>query len=145
MLTFDYIDTYEDIHKLLSTLVTINHYLVSKLEYKNLNSFSQLLLLLSGNISLNPGPVHQDARQCSSEWSVLRSRGLHLINVNINSLLSKIEELRYIEKSTNAAVTDICKSKLDASVLEQEISLDNYKILHFHRNRYGGGVRFSTK
>ena len=60
-------------------------------------------------------------------------------------MLSKIDELRYIEKSTNAAVTGICKSKLDASVLEQEISLDYYKILHFQRNRYGGGVRFSAK
>ena len=55
-------------------------------------------------------------------------------------MLSKIEELRYIAKSTNAAVIGICKSKLDASVLEQEISLDNYKILRCYRNRHGEGV-----
>ena len=55
-------------------------------------------------------------------------------------MLSKIEELRFIAKSTNAAAIGICESKLDASVLEQEISIDNYKILHCDSNRHGGGV-----
>ena len=53
-------------------------------------------------------------------------------------MLSKIEELRFIAKSANTTVIGICESKLDASVLEQEI--DNYEILHCDRNRYGGRV-----
>ena len=99
-----------------------------------------MLLLLSGDISLNPGPVNQGTLQCSNEWNVFKNRGLHFIHLNINSLLSKIQELRFIEKSTNAAVIGICESKLDASVLEQEISIDNYKILRYDRNRHGKGV-----
>ena len=99
-----------------------------------------MLLLLSGDISLNPGPVHQDKPQCLNEWNVFKKRGLHFIHLNINNLLSKIEELRYIAKSTNAAVIDICESKLDASVLDPETSTDNYKILRCDRNRQGGGV-----
>ena len=55
-------------------------------------------------------------------------------------MLSKIEELRYIAKSTNAAVIGICVSKHDASVLDPEIRVDNYKILRCDRNRQGGGV-----
>ena len=55
-------------------------------------------------------------------------------------MLKKILQLRFIAKSTNAAVIDICESKLDASVLEQETIIDNYKILHCDRNRQGGGV-----
>ena len=55
-------------------------------------------------------------------------------------MLPKIEELRFIAKSTIAAFIGICESKLDASVLEQEINIDNYKILHCDRNRQGGGV-----
>ena len=113
---------------------------ILKLKYKNLNFFSQLLLLLSGDISLNPCPVHQGTLQCSNEWNVFNNRGFHFIHLNINSLLSKIEELRFIAKSTNAAVIGISESKLDASVLEQEISIDNYKILRCDRNRHGGGV-----
>ena len=55
-------------------------------------------------------------------------------------MLKKILQLRFIAKSTNAAVIDICESKLDASVLEQETIIDNYKILRCDRNRQGGGV-----
>ena len=135
--TSDFIDTCEDIQSLMTQL-TINHYSISKLKYQNLNSFSCLLLLLSGDISLNPGPVHQDTLQCLNAWNVLKNRGLHFIHLNI--LLPKIEELRYIAKSTNAAVIGICESKLDASVLNPEISIDNYKILHCDRNRQCGGV-----
>ena len=137
LFTFDYIDTCENI-QLLETQRTINHFSILKLKYKNLNSFPQLLLLLSGDISLNPGPVHQGTLQCSNEWNVFKNRGLHFIHLNINSLLPKIEELRFIAKSTNTAVIGICESKLDASVLEQEINIDNYKILRCDRNRHGG-------
>ena len=99
-----------------------------------------MLLLLSGDISLNSGPVHQDKLQCSNEWNIFKNRGLHFIHLNINSLLPEIEELHFIAKSTNAAVIGICESKLDASVLDPEISIDNYKNLRCDRNRQGGGV-----
>ena len=71
------------------------------------------------------------------EWM---NRGLHFIRLNINSLLSKIEKFRYIAKSTNAAVIGICESKLDGSVLDPEMSIDNYKILRCDRNGHEGGV-----
>ena len=99
-----------------------------------------MLLLRSGDISLNLGPAHQETLQCSNEWNVFMNRGLHFIHLNINSLLPKIEELRYIAKFTNAAVTDICETKLDASVLDPEISINNNKILCCDRNRQDGGV-----
>ena len=34
----------------------------------------------------------------------------------------------------------ISESKLDSTVLDPEIYIDNYEILRFDRNRYGGGV-----
>ena len=77
---------------------------ISKLKYQNLNSSSHLLLLLSGDTSLNPGPVNQDTLQCLNEWKI-------------------------------AAVIGICESKLDASVLDPEISIDKYKS---DRKRQGG-------
>ena len=122
--TSDFLDACEDIQSLITQL-TINHYLISKLKYQNLHSFSHLLLLLSGDISLNPSPVQQDTLQCLNKWNVFKNRGLNFIHLNINSLLPKIDELRYIAKSTNAAVIGICESKLDASVLDPEISINN--------------------
>ena len=50
--TFDYIATFENIQS-LGTQLIINHFSISKVKYKNLNSSSQLLLLLSGDINLN--------------------------------------------------------------------------------------------
>ena len=54
--------------------------------------------------------------------------------------MPKIEELRIIAKSTNAPITGISESKLDESVLEPEIQIDDYKILQCDRNKQGGGV-----
>ena len=53
--------------------------------------------------------------------------------------MPKIEQLR-IAKSTNAAIIDISETKLDESVLEPEIQIDDYKILPCDRIRHRGGV-----
>ena len=65
--------------------------------------------------------------------------GLHFFHLDLKGLLSKIEELCYITKSTITAVIGICKSKLVVSVLDREISIDNYTILRCDRTRQGGG------
>ena len=75
-----------------------------------------------------------------NEWNIFKSRGLHFIHLTINSLLPKSEELRITAKSTNVAIIGISESKLDESVLEPEIEIDDYKILWCDRNRHGGGV-----
>ena len=54
--------------------------------------------------------------------------------------MPKIEKLRIIAKSTDAAIIGISESKLDESVLEPEIPTDAYKILWCDRNRHGGCV-----
>ena len=113
---------------------------ISKIQYKNSNSYFNLLLLLSGDISLNPGPPHNNQLQPQNEWSVFNSRGLHFIHLNINSLLPKMDELRNIAKLSNATVIGIGESKLDDSVLSSEIHIDNYNALRCDRNRHGGGV-----
>ena len=113
---------------------------ISKLQYKNSNSYFNLLLLLSGDISLNPGPPHNNKLQPQNEWSVFNLKGLHCICRNINSLLSKINELRNIAKLSNVAVIGIGESKLNNSVLSSEIHTDNYNTLRCDRKRHGGGV-----
>ena len=75
-----------------------------------------------------------------NEWNIFKSRGLHFIHLNINGLLPKIEELCIIATSTNATIIGISESKLDESVLEPEIEIDDYKILRCNRNRHGGGA-----
>ena len=116
---------------------------ISKLQYRNSNSYFNLLLLLSDDISLNPGLLHNNQLQLQSEWSLFNSRGLHFIHLSVNSLLPKIDELRNIAKFSNAAFIGISESKLDDSVLSSEIHIDNYNTLRCDQNRHGEG-QFAT-
>ena len=38
------------------------------------------------------------------KWNIFNKRGLHMIHLNINSVLSKIDELRVVAKKSKAAV-----------------------------------------
>ena len=61
------------------------------------------------------------------QWQAFTTRGLHLIYLNINSLVPEINELTDIAKRAKAAVIRLTKSKLDSTVLDPEI----YKIAKF--------------
>ena len=53
-------------------------------------------------------------------------RGIHFIHLNINSLLSKIDEIRYSVKQTNATVIGLTENKLDNTVLSSELEIEGY-------------------
>ena len=76
-----------------------------------------MLVLLSGDISLNSEPFFNPQLFKEVEWRAFSNRGLHLIHLNINSMLPKIDKLRDIAKRTKAAVIGILESKLDSTVL----------------------------
>ena len=99
---------------------------VSQLLYRNSSLYYPLLLLLSGDISLNPGVFHNLQPLDHDKWNIFKHRRLHFLHLNINSLLPKIDELRHIARLTNAAVIGISESKID--------------LLRCDRNRHGGGV-----
>ena len=89
-----------------------------------------LSLLLSGDINLNPGPTAPNRNELLWEllpfhnysfsiertdyqldplsvvsndaWNIFQKRGMYLIHLNINSILPKLDEIRYIAKLTNA-------------------------------------------
>mgnify|MGYP001792126289 FL=1 len=73
-------------------------------------------------------------------WKPFQQKGLHFIHLNINSLLSKIDELREIAKNSNAAVIGITETKVDSSIFDSEIEIEGYSLLRNDRNRHGGGV-----
>ena len=106
-----------------------------EMNYKDLIKFLKLILLLSGDINLNPGPT-----QISETWSLFKKRGLHFVHLNINSLPSKIEELKQIAKNTNSAVTGLSETKLDKTIFDSEFSIPNYSLIRKDWNRKGGGV-----
>ena len=110
---------------------------ISKMKYGNHFHFFQLLLLLSGDIHPNPGPLDP---QFVNTWAPFNKSGLHFIHININSLLPKIDEIRSMALNTNAALIGITESKLDESIPNSEININNYILIRNDRNRNGGGV-----
>ena len=100
--TVEFIHTCDDLFNFHFNYLCKFH-LIPKLKRINNKSFRRILLLLSGDISLNPGPVYNNQSLHSNEWNVFRSKGIHLIHLNVNSLLPEIDEIRYIAKRTKAA------------------------------------------
>ena len=54
------------------------------LKHISYKSFLCILLILSGDISLNPGPVYNNQSLHSNEGNVPRSKGIHIIHLNVN-------------------------------------------------------------
>ena len=82
---------------------SLAYFTISKLRNKpkHFLKFYQILLLLSGDISLNPGP-------CQMQFiEPLKTQGLHFCHLNVNSLLSKTDELRDITNHIKPAILGI--------------------------------------
>ena len=101
---------------------------VPKLKRMNNKSFIHILLIHSGDISLNPRPVYNQSLD-SNEWDVFRPKGIHLIHLNINTLLPKIDDIPYIAERTKATVIGITESKLNESIFQSEVHIGNYDLL----------------
>ena len=99
----------------LITQLSIDHYSISKFKMPKIKFvFSFIIIIIFRQYNFKSG-------SCSSKYTanvrmnrIFNKRDLHFIHLNINSLLSKVDELCYIAKSTNAVIIDICKSKLNA-------------------------------
>ena len=59
---------------------------------------------------------------------IFQKRGMNFIHLNINSLLSKIDEIRYIAKLTNATVIGLSETKLDNTVLSSATETGGYDL-----------------
>ena len=67
-------------------------------------------------------------------------KNLHLLHLNINSLLSKIDEIRFIGKQSNPSIIGTSESKLDPSILNSELDIDEYDLIRSNCSGKGGGV-----
>ena len=84
--------------------------------------------MLSGDISLKPGPPHNSQIDGLS-WNVFDKKGLHFLNMNVNSILPRTEEIRFIAKTSKATVIGISETKLDGTIFAAEIYIEGYSIV----------------
>ena len=101
-------------------LLTIN-----RMKCKSNHLYFKMVLILSGDIKLNPGPVTRHQIN-DPKFEAFNNKGLHFIHLNINSLLPKIDELCKIGKCSNAAVIGMTETKLDNTVYN---SLGHYRLI----------------
>lgn len=135
------------------SLVALNYFLKSKNVPSPCNkAFSRqrfmlcLLLLMSGNIQPNPGPI----TSCNSPDSLISNtagkldfcmaKGLHIMHLNVRSLLPKLDEIRMMVCNRQVSVMCFTETWLDESVSDTEIEIENFVVLRNDRNRNGGGV-----
>ena len=102
--TVEFIHTCDDLFSSCFNYLCKFH-LIPKLKRINNKSFLRILLFQS---------LH------SNKWNVFRSKGIHLIHLNVNSLLPKIDEIRYIAERAKAAEIGITESKLDESFFNRK-------------------------
>ena len=67
-------------------------------------------------------------------------RGMHFIYININSLLSKIDEVPYIANITSASIIGVSETKLDETFFSSELEVDGYDLVRLDRSKRGRGV-----
>ena len=113
---------------------------VTNLVYKNYTNFYKFLLLLSGDVSLNPGPVQRSPDISSTICEPPNKKSLHFLHININSLLSKKDEIKCIANKTKAAIIGTTESKLDHTLPDSEVTFPGYDILQCDRDRNSSGV-----
>ena len=65
---------------------------------------------------------------------------MHFIHFNINIILLKIDEIRYVAKLTNATVIGLSETKLDKTVLSSQLEIEEYDLVRSDWSRRGGGV-----
>ena len=58
---------------------------------------------------------------CSSKY--FQKKDLHILHLNINSLLPKLDEIRFIAKESNASRIVIGESRLDSSILNNKADI----------------------
>ena len=64
---------------------------------------------------------------------------MHFIHININSLLQKIDEARYIGNITNESIIGKSETKLDKTILSEELEVDGYELVRLDWSERGGG------
>ena len=122
----------------------------SATEHDN-NSNSQVPLSLSSlpSMSLSSSSVHAPSNTQSPSYIATRNfsfnpssqqTGLHIVHVNIRSLLPHLDELKLTILKLNPDAIAVSETWLDHSVMDSEIEIDGYQALRYDRNRHGGGV-----
>ena len=69
-----------------------------------------------------------------------KRRASIFLHLNINSLITKINEIRFTATQLNASVIGTSESKIDSSILNSELDAEEYDLIRLIYSRRGGRV-----
>ena len=101
----------------------------TNLKYEDYNNFYHFLFLLSGDASLNPGPVQISPAVNVNIWEPLNKKRFSYSSNCYKQFTPKIDELKSIDNKVKTAVIGITEAKLCHSVSGLEVNLPGYDIL----------------
>ena len=103
----DYISACNELHE-ICFLSQFSILTISKLRAISDNKyFYRLILIFSGDISLNSGSAYNHHPPNLKWLNIFKIKGPNLLHLNVNNLLPKTDQLRYIAKLSKAAVIGI--------------------------------------
>lgn len=116
------------------------------------------ILLLAGDIQVNPGPVQSTRLRnnqgdntlriqredylCNSAKAMsLGSNSLNIAHINIRSLRNKVDEVRLLLSVCKFDILSITETHLDDTISDRQLEVENYKIVRRDRptGTSGGG------
>ena len=95
-------------------------------------SVSVLLLMLSNDVSPNPGPF-------SLAQVLPKARGLKISHLNVRSLFPKIDEIRMLLKDQPVDIFTVSETWLNGSISDQELYVPGYSLVRQDRLQKKGG------
>ena len=81
----------------------------------------------------------------SAQFNISKLKGLNIASLNINSNMRHIDEIRVLLSDCSFDILAINETKLDHTILDCEIHINNYSTVCYDRNRYAGDVAIYVK
>ena len=107
------------------------------------------LLLLSGDISTNPGRINGTQANVTENLDhlnfQLEGKGLKIYHLNVRSFPRHLDEIQTLIRVNNFDLFLMCESWLNDTWLDSAINIDGYEMYRCDRTRghKGGGIYFT--
>ena len=87
----------------------------------------------------------KEVNLCNSTMSKRPTKGIRVSHLNIQSLMSSLDEIKLWLKDNNFHVFTLSETWLDSSIHDSEINIPGYVVERSDRNRHGGDVAVYIK
>ena len=74
-------------------------------------------------------PIQTSSDISSTKWESLTKKGLRFLHINITSLFSKKDQIRWIVNKTETAIIGITETIVDHTVPDSKVNFSGYDIL----------------